>query len=273
MKQRIYTKQWMAQLDTDVCNRHTNADLTLHLNLAFRPINPANGAKSGTLNDYGSATGTPRKIIPWTNSAWHHWTHRLCSSAQHFWNGKFWLNNNFGLFAITDALGTYLPSVYCRLRIHHVPGMAHHTIDVVRLDPSENWFGSHSKLYDHRDTSWALKSRDSKGRPVMQRAHVHEIGHLLGLGHVDEGKAHCPMASNTNATACYGIADEDMHTVMGAGMSLNSLFATPWQRAIIQLTGKGMPLTSDWEASMRRILPQRVSSSATPRGCGFGSNA
>ena len=271
MRQRTYTKHWTAELDTDVCNRHTNANLTLYLNLAFRQINPANGAEAGQFNDYGSPTETARKTASWTSSAWETWTRNLVWSAQHFWNGRFWLNNNFGLFEFSDGVATYRPHIYCRLRIQRaVLGQAHHTIDVVRLDPSEKWFGSHSRLYDDRDTRWALKRLDSRGRAVMQRAHVHEIGHLLGLGHVDEGKSHCPLSGDTNAAACYGVADDDVRTVMGAGMSLNTLFATPWQRAMVHLTGQGSLLTSDWEASMRRRLPQRVVGAAP--GCGFSGS-
>jgi hypothetical protein len=62
----------------------------------------------------------------------------------------------------------------------------------VRLHSSENWFGSHSRLYDNRDTDSVEKGKDSAGKPIMPRAHVHEIGHLLGFGHVDEAGAALP---------------------------------------------------------------------------------
>ncbi|MGD8594014.1 MAG: hypothetical protein PVF82_14375, partial [Gammaproteobacteria bacterium] len=136
-------------------------------------------------------------------------------------------------------------------------GTYHHTIDVVRLDPSENWFGSHSTLYDNLDITSVQKNTDSKGNPVMQQAHVHEIGHLLGLGHVDEGKTHCPTTGNTNAAACYGVADSDMQTVMGSGMALRAEFANPWRKAIIQISSKGTFLTpADWKAVIKRHYPR-----------------
>ena len=65
-------------------------------------------------------------------------------------------------------------------------------IEVVKLHHSETWFESYSGLYDSLDSNLVQKGTDSKGNAIMQRAHVHEIGHLLGLPHVDVGKAHCP---------------------------------------------------------------------------------
>lgn len=73
----------------------------------------------------------------------------------------------------------------------------------------------------------------------MQKAHVHEIGHLLGLGHSAEGTAACPTTGNTNATACYGSSDIEMTSVMGSGMKLYAKHAYPWRLAIADMTGKG----------------------------------
>jgi hypothetical protein len=93
----------------------------------------------------------------------------------------------------------------------------------------------------------------------MQRAHVHEMGHLLGMGHVDEGKEHCPAAGNTNAAVCYGVADDDLRNVMGAGMTLTANLAKPWRRAMELLAGKGNAETpSDWESKMLRHYPRTM---------------
>jgi hypothetical protein len=66
----------------------------------------------------------------------------------------------------------------------------------------------------------------------MQRAHVHEVGHLLGLDHVDVGKPHCPASGDTNAGDCYGVADNDMVSVMGSGMQLRLENAYPWRESL-----------------------------------------
>jgi hypothetical protein len=247
MKTVLHLAKFDAELNTDVCDPYNNADLTLKLKLGFRQINPPAGAASSTYNDFGSATGTPRKIIKWTATEWAHWKTNFVASAERFWNGKFWLLNNIGAYPFKAGSQIYLPNMYCKFDLigsDATSGTHHHTIDVVRLDPTENWFGSHSTLYDSKDTNSVQKGTDSKGKPIMQRAHVHEVGHLLGLGHVDIGKPHCPATGNTNASACYGVADADKNSVMGEGMQLRLSHAAPWLSAMKQFlkTAHASPL-------------------------------
>jgi hypothetical protein len=272
MRKSVRTARWNAELNTDVCDAYNNADLTITLRLGFRQINPPGGAREGTYNDYGDPTRTARKIVKWPAGEWVAWTHNLASSAQRYWNGKFWILNTFPLLEFKQAGITYRPNFWCKLRIVSVlahgaaPVAAHHVIDVVRLHPTENWFGSHSTLYDNLDTVAVPKGRDSAGRPIMQQAHVHEVGHLLGLGHVDEGKAHCPVTGDTNARACYGVADADKNAVMGAGMQLRKPFANPWRRAVVQLTGKGHAgAPTDWIPSFQRHYPRTAEDIRTGR--------
>jgi hypothetical protein len=231
MKKTLKLGKYDAELDTDVCDRRNNANLTLILRLGFRQINPAASAASGTYNDYGDASKTARKIIKWTGPEWASWKSNFVASAQRYWNAKFWVINNDGAFAFEDSKQIYIPNFFCRFKLlgsDATVGSHHHTIDVVRLDPTETWFGSHSTLYDSLDTKSVQKGTDSGGKAIMQQAHVHEVGHLLGLGHVDIGKVHCPASGNTNASACYGIADADKNSVMGQGMQLRLSHASPW---------------------------------------------
>jgi hypothetical protein len=266
LKKKISTARWDAELDTDVCDAYTNADLTLTLRLGFRQINPAGGAATGTYHDYGNPAKRSRKIIKWTPGSWHWWTGNLVSSAQKYWTGRFWLNNNFSELEYSVRSVTYRPNLWCRLKIVPLLGHgavpirgAHHTIDVVRLDPTETWFGSHSMLYDSLDTNSVQKDTDSHGRPIMQRAHVHEIGHLLGLEHVDVGKPHCPATGDTNADVCYGVADVDKNAVMGDGMGLRIPFASPWRRAAVQIVGKGAVVNAlDWTAKLQHLYPRTI---------------
>ena len=263
MQKKIQTAEWDATLDADCCNALTNAEITIDLRLGFRQINPSGAAAKGTYHDYGDATAPSRKVVKWTPGAWARWRSFLMKSAQDYWTGRFWLLNNFPVLEYQVKGVTFRPNIWCRLKISEAtippigPINAHHVIDVVRLDESETWFGSHSTLYDSRDTELVRKNKDSKGHPVMQRAHVHEIGHLLGLGHVDIGKPHCPKAGNTNAAVCYGVADEDMKNIMGGGMARTADLGKPWRRAAVQFTGKGNPETAgDWTSVTRRHFPR-----------------
>lgn len=246
MKKTLNLANFEAVLDTDVCDSRNNAELTLRLKIGFRQINPAGGAASGTYNDYGDATATSRRIIKWTPNEWLVWKNDFVRSAQRFWHGKFWLLNNLGYFGFRSGKQVYLPNVWCRFELignDASVGAHHQIIDVVRLSPAENWFGSHSTLYDSLDTRSVQKGTDSLGNPIMQQAHVHEVGHLLGLGHVDEGKSHCPVLGNTNAGACYGIADNDKYSVMGQGMQLRPEHASPWILAIDKFVKAEPPST------------------------------
>lgn len=281
MKKKLSFSKFDAELNTDVCDPYNNAELTLTLKMGFRQINPAGGADQGTHHDYGDATEPTRRIVKWTDGAWKSWKSAFVSSAERFWHGKFWLINDSGSFGFKKGAEVYYPNVWCRFKlVGNEAGLAgnNHTIDVVRLHSGENWFGSHSTLYDSKDTHSVRKAKTSAGKSVMQRAHVHEVGHLLGLDHVDVGKPHCLPAANTNAAACYGVADADMTSVMGSGMGLRAEHAYPWREAlrnfalaeivasVLNPFGFGKPgpgleapittLMSVWPAKLHRHFPR-----------------
>lgn len=272
MKKKISTPAWDALLDTNVCDQYNNADLTITLKMGFKQINPPGGAATGMYNDYGSATSPARKIVKWTTAEWTGWKNHFVKSAQKYWHGKFWLVNNFAEFEYDHKGVKYRPNIWCKFDLignDASVGTHHHVIEVVRLDKSETWFGSHSTLYDSLDTNLVQKGVDSKGKRIMQRAHVHEVGHLLGIGHVDIGKTHCPASGNTNAGPCYGVADSDKYSVMGQGMQLRLVQANPWRKAMKQLSGKGTvsarTVGTDWSAKTKRHYPRTLPEAAAKK--------
>jgi hypothetical protein len=116
-----------------------------------------------------------------------------------------------------------------------------------------------SVLYSNRDMNPVVKDFASDGRGILQSTHYHEVGHLLGLSHVDVGKPHCPSGSNLNARPCYGIADVTKNSVMGGGIRLTNEHALPWRRAITQLTGCGnLSASSDWAPARLKIFPRTI---------------
>jgi len=277
-----------AELDESVCNAYNNANLTLTMKLGFRQINPTAGAKKGAYHDYGDVQEPLRDIVKWNHHAWVRWKTNFLISAQRYWGGRFWLVNNFPVLEFNDNNVKYRHNVYCRFKLigkDATAGSQHdHVIDVVRLAKTEDFFGSHSTLYDSLDTVATLKANDSNGKKIMQKAHVHEIGHLFGMGHSAEGTVACPVTSNTNASACYGVSDLELNSVMGSGMDRRSVHAYPWRMAIADMTGKGSIrkpsinrstatfinqvgfslsgvdfMSDDWEAKMVRHYPRTES--------------
>lgn len=241
MKTSVKTTKFDAEFDTGPCDATNNAELTITLKLGFRQINPAGGSNTGTYHDYGDVNDPSRNIVKWSDPTWRSWMENFCRSAQSFWNGKFWLLNNIGAHPY-DVKGTvYIPNVYCKFKLVGGDGNSgthHHIIDVVRLAASEKWFGSHWKLYDNKDTELVEKATASDGKKIMQRAHVHEIGHLLGLQHVDVGTAACPASGDTNASACYGTSDASKYDVMGGGMTRHEWHGRPWVEAMVEVHKK-----------------------------------
>ena len=76
---------------------------------------------------------------------------------------------------------------------------------------------------------------------------------------MDVGKVHCP-STNTNASACYGVADKDKYSVMGQGMQLRDAHAASWRQALIEISGKGnILLNTDWSPKRKRHYPRTQS--------------
>lgn len=272
MKKKLKLKSWDAELNTRVSDVYTNAHLTITLKLGFKQINPPGRAATGTYPDYGEAGQNSRNIIKWTDASWLTWRTNFVTSAQRYWNEKFWLINNYGEIPFTRKRVKYIPNIWCKFKLvgSDVTTTAsttnHHTIDVVRLASNEAFFGSHSTLYDSKDTNLIEKGEDSRHRPIMQRAHVHEIGHLLSMGHVDVGQSHCRSSGNTNTSACYGVSDWSKKSVMGQGMVLRPKFSLPWRRAIILLSGKGKTRKKkEWQAVMTKEYPRTESEFRTKK--------
>jgi hypothetical protein len=57
-------------------------------------------------------------------------------------------------------------------------------------------------------------------------------------GNKRQGGQDCLVPPNTNASACYGVADQDKYAVMGGGMQIRNSNAEPWRSALVKLIAK-----------------------------------
>jgi hypothetical protein len=61
----------------------------------------------------------------------------------------------------------------------------------------------------------------------------HELGHLLGLGHIADNGAACKK-TGPNSRGCYGVYLQDAINVMGRGSVLDRRNAEPWKKRIVK---------------------------------------
>jgi len=288
-----------AELNTDCCNQHNNAELTITLRIGFHPVDPVvEGRKFdpqlvGHQLDpqivreghplFGQATWTyndddrvEHPAVYWRDPYWTKWTKYFVSSAQKFWDGKFWLMNDSHSFAFNDRGRIFFPNVWCRLKLEGSEILApnsttnnHVVVNVVRLAPSwTKFFQSHWKLYCNRDIGIEVTDDFKTHGPIRFCTHYHEVGHLLGLRHVRE---------NDFGQNQYGRTDFEKVSVMGKGMALRPSQSFPWAWALREFVNEEPPppLSDDWTMRLddRYVGPweqgMEVWSSNKDPGCTF----
>jgi hypothetical protein len=246
-----YGGKWDADLVDWKIDPSTNAYLRIFIRIFFAKIDPA--GKTGTYGDTDDTAAKPSKkpIQKWKPGEFERYVRNLTSCAQRFWDGQFWLKTPKtydGLNYLAHGRPAHRCNVYCKLDLEAVSQArdAHYTIAVVRAQDGVK-FRSNSVLYSQNDIKSAQMIPHST---VKFWTHFHEVGHLIGLGHVGTcGKIN---VHNDNSPTAYGVTAQEMLDVMGRGYVRHNWHATPWQQAAEAFTGVKV---ADWKVFQHHIRP------------------
>ena len=235
-----------ADINMEVCNRKTNADLTIYLRIHFNPKNPSSGYRTFYFNK-----GTQLvQIQKWNPSEWVGWKSKFIRICQKKWNGRFWLETpeSYNGLNWPRIHPTHRCNLYCKFRLTEVSSKpdAHFTVDVVHVVDNQ-YFQSDMNLYSNNDIN------DIDPTKSVYRTCYHEVGHLIGLDH--PGKGFWPTCITDREPICYRDPKGNDRGVMGHGSLLFKRHANPWIFAASKLTGVA---ESDWKVHGKYIPPQRI---------------
>lgn len=238
-----------------------NADLIFILSIYLNRVEPdASGL-------YADATGGVTQILRWPDDEWRNFRLDFYRQVTGFFRDRFWLVPPRGYTGLDwpDGRPTHRPNVKCGLTLwlHDRPEHARTIVNCIYPVPGQYMRSSatrteHSAELDADDTGY----EDSQPNPMnhvpnlvpdevhTQATALHEVGHLLGLSHVNNNPAACPVNAPGTA-ACYGTTAWQRGDLMGWGSRVEYWHSWPWRNRIRYHTGVG-----GWRAVMTRPDPQ-----------------
>ncbi len=250
-----------SELYTGRVSPDRHADLILRVNTWFHRVD------SGFVTDAITSQHIP--VLPWgSNANFLDWVNRCRHVMERGFENRFWLvpDNNWGVSYVTGA-GHYRPSIKCSLRIHPVSSRErrHMHIDCYRVTPdfcprvpgdfpTSRLYGSYMNSRRHYGRlvnvdAWTCRTDATDAH--YQDVAAHEIGHVIGLGHVAQQSQQCIAAQDTNADICYGLNPYQSDDLMGMGHRIERWHADPWMNRI----QAHVPFTLQWALQTSRPTP------------------
>lgn len=242
-------------LSTAGVNSTTNANLYIIIKVYMNRYDPPGG--SGTVQDVG---GTSRNVVSWSSdSEFRAYCQNFKRVVENAWNNKLWMipSRDWGANYLS-----YRPNVRCCMRIslESSAGNAHLNIRCVKLAASETSHRSSMSRRTHRGflDNLDVQSSDNTtnllpGITFSQIAAAHEIGHYLGLSHVNNPSC-IQQDISTNQSQCYGGTHHQANDIMGRGMRVEAWHARPWRNRINQHLRLRNKLPN-WRATRHRPVP------------------
>jgi len=256
IKPRVQHSHYDSFLDISGVNSTTNANLYVIIKVYMNRYDPAGG--SGTVRDAG---GIDRNVVSWSSDAeFTNYCQDFKRVVESAWNNKLWMipDRDWGTNYVLHR-----PNVRCCLsiRIHNAAAGAHLSIRCVKLAASE---GSHRSSMSRRSHRGYLDNFDIRSNPnstdeipgvtFHQTAAAHEIGHYLGLSHVNNPSC-IQQQISTGESQCYGGNEYQANDIMGRGMRVEEWHARPWKNRINQHLRLSNGASPSWRVTRHRPAP------------------
>ncbi len=178
-------------------------------------------------------------LVRWSPQEWERWKRRFKEVVEFGWNNKLWLVPIEPPSIVWR--GARYPNIRCQLTIGFVsrPDHAHMNCTVVRLRDDmtfsrsemrmDTFGGRLQSIFDSEDGYLDHLDLDARKDPMArgQIPAVHEMGHYLGLDHVNAKAARRDPDKYDGYGRGYQKSD-----VMGRGMRFDAWHAYPWIRRI-----------------------------------------
>ena len=165
------------------------------------------------------------------------------------------------------------PYLTCNLLIRFTDKNGHARVNILNLVPGQGRFhgritrapGSPDTVTLGNDAVTVFTQQFGPRDEYSQIPAAHEVGHLLGLDHVNAKHPQCKI--DKNAEICYGGTPYERNDIMGVGWAVTGDHAKTWLKAIALHTGheKGWtashlspPLEEMMSDDMRRLQPAGV---------------